>query len=209
VADYTEMPSHRAHLAHCYNNLAWLLATWPDPKSRETSQAVALAKKAVQLQPSIGIYLSTLGAGLYRAGDSKAAIAALEKCVELRRAGGGLRSGLHNQRCLLDEWMELRRGGDAFDWFFLSMAHRQLGNTEQAADYFQKAVQWMDKNNRQDKELRRFRAEAAKLLGVPAEKKDSRSPMPKLPAGNRAVGPTKTTEPTENRDSPAEKERGP
>jgi hypothetical protein len=53
-----------------------------------------------------------------------------------------------------------------FDWFFLAMAHGQLGEKEQAHKWYAKAMQWMDKNKPQDEELRRFRAEASALLGI-------------------------------------------
>jgi hypothetical protein len=46
------------------------------------------------------------------------------------------------------------------------MAHWQLGETEQARTWYDRAVQWMDKHQPQDEELRRFRTEAAELLGV-------------------------------------------
>src|SRR5262249_6765138 len=35
-----------------HNNLAWMLATSPDPKVRDPGQAVELAQKAVELAPS-------------------------------------------------------------------------------------------------------------------------------------------------------------
>ena len=70
------------------------------------------------------------------AGDWKAAIAALEKS------------------------MELRKGGDSNDWFFLAMAHWQLGEKDKAREWYDRAVQWMDKNQPKNEELRRFRAEA-------------------------------------------------
>jgi uncharacterized protein HemY len=109
-----------------------------------------LAQQAVKLKPSEGIFWNTLGAAHYRAGDWKAAVTALEKS------------------------MELRKGGDAGDWFFLAMAHWQLGDKEQARQWYDKAVPWMDKNKPQDEELRRFRAEAAALLKI--EDKPNKKP---------------------------------
>ena len=46
------------------------------------------------------------------------------------------------------------------------MAHWQLGDKEQARKQYDHAVQWMEKNKRQDEELLRFRAEAAELLMI-------------------------------------------
>jgi tetratricopeptide (TPR) repeat protein len=131
--------------ADAHNNLAWLLATCPDAKFRDASRAVRLAKKAVELAPKEGGHWNTLGVAQYRAGDWKAAVTALDKS------------------------MELRKSGDSFDFFFLAMAHRQLADKDKARKLYDQAVQWMDKNKPNDEELRRFRAEAAELLGVKEE----------------------------------------
>src|SRR5581483_10203230 len=60
-----------------HNALAWLLATCPDHKFRDSGQAVAHAKKAVELAPGNGGFWNTLGVAHYRNGDWKAVIAAL------------------------------------------------------------------------------------------------------------------------------------
>jgi tetratricopeptide (TPR) repeat protein len=129
------------------NDVAWYLATSSDPEFRDPKRAVALATKAVALgpetmRPRVRPAWNTLGAAHYRAGDWKAAVTALEKS------------------------MELGRGGDAYDWFFLAMAHWRLGDREQARTWYDKAVTWMDKHMPQNEELIRFRAEAAALLGI-------------------------------------------
>jgi tetratricopeptide (TPR) repeat protein len=89
----------------------------------------------------------------YRAGDPKAAIAALEKSVELRK------------------------GGDAFDRFFLAMSHYKLGNHEEARKCHDQAVAWMEKNKQalekdrlHAEELRRFRREAEAVLQLKQKK---------------------------------------
>jgi tetratricopeptide (TPR) repeat protein len=130
-----------------HNGLSWLLATFPDARVRDPKRAVALAKKAVELAPKGGNHWNTLGAAHYRAGNWKDAVAALEKS------------------------MELRKGGDSVDWFFLAMARWQLGEKEKAREWYDKAAQWMDKNQPTDEQLRRFRGEAAELLGIKDGKK--------------------------------------
>ncbi len=65
--------------------------------------------------------------------------------------------------------MELREGGSGFDWFFLAMAYWQLGDEAVSRNWYDKAVKWMDKNQPEDAELRRFRPEATALLKI-AEK---------------------------------------
>ena len=143
LAIHEAVPSARVWYFGFYgltlNNLAWPLATSADPKLRDPARAVELAKKAVELKPKEGSCWNTLGVAHYRAGDWGAAVAALEK------------SG------------ELRQGGDSFDWFFLAMAHWQLGDNEQARNWYDQAVQWMEKNKPEDEELRRFRAEATEF----------------------------------------------
>jgi WD40 repeat protein len=124
------------------NSLAWLLATCPEPAVRNPAEAVAVGKKLVQRAPQQGAYWNTLGVAQYANGDWKDAITSLTKSAKF-----------HN-------------GGDSFDWFFLAMASWQLGKKEDARAWYDKAVQWMDKNKPEDEELRRFRAEAAALLSI-------------------------------------------
>jgi serine/threonine protein kinase/WD40 repeat protein len=129
------------------NNLAWLLATCPDPHFRDPARAVDLATKAVQLESKDGLFRTTLGVAQYRAGDWKAALASL------RRA------------------MDLRQGGDGIGWFFLAMAHWRVGEKQEARHWYGQAVQWMEKNEpalAQDaaygEQLQSFREEAEALV---------------------------------------------
>jgi hypothetical protein len=46
------------------------------------------------------------------------------------------------------------------------MAHWQLGNKEQAREWYGRAVHWADKYQPTDAQLLCFRAEAAELLGL-------------------------------------------
>jgi hypothetical protein len=62
--------------------------------------------------------------------------------------------------------LPLRNGGDSSDFFILAMVHQGLGHTEEARRWYDKAVQWMEKNQPRNPELLRFRAEAARLLAV-------------------------------------------
>jgi hypothetical protein len=45
------------------------------------------------------------------------------------------------------------------------MTHWRLGDRSEARRCYEQAVGWMEKNAPQNEELRRFRAEAATLLG--------------------------------------------
>jgi tetratricopeptide (TPR) repeat protein len=120
------------------NQLAWLLATCPEPKFRDPSRAAELARNAVERNPRDAHFQRTLGVASYRAGDWTAAVAALKA----------------------------RKGADGLDWFFLAMAHWQLDEKGTARRWYDQAVQWMEKHQPDNPELRRLRAEAAGLLGV-------------------------------------------
>ena len=130
------------NLAASHNNLAWLLTTGSDVKFRDPKRAVELAKKAVELEPKNAIYWQTLGVAQYRVDDWRGAIVALEKVTELGSPG------------------------DSMEWFPLAMAHWQLDEKDVARQWYDRAVEWMAKNNPQDQELRRFRAEATDLLKI-------------------------------------------
>jgi Flp pilus assembly protein TadD len=124
------------------NNCAWQMAAGPEPRLRDVAQAVDLAKTAVDLAPKNGQFWNTSGAAHYRTGDWKDAVDALNKS------------------------MELRQGGDAFDWFFLAMAEWHLGNKVESRQWYDKALEWTHKNAATNEELQRFQSEAAELLGV-------------------------------------------
>jgi tetratricopeptide (TPR) repeat protein len=126
------------------NNLSWALSTAINPACRDPALAVALAEKAVALAPTEGGHRNTLGVARYETCDDRGAVADLEKSVELRN------------------------GGDSFDFFFLAMAHERLGDPQAARQWYDKGVQWMDQRSPQHEELRRFRSEAAELLRLPA-----------------------------------------
>jgi tetratricopeptide (TPR) repeat protein len=146
IADFSKAVEADPKNPALLNRLAWLLATCPDRKFLDARQAVALAKKAVELAPAEGNFWNTLGVAQYRARSWNEAVAALEKSTKLHK------------------------GSNSFDWFFLAMAHWQLGEKEKARDWYDKAAQWMDKNQPNNEELGRFRAEAAELLGRKEEK---------------------------------------
>jgi tetratricopeptide (TPR) repeat protein len=133
-----------------HNGLAWILATCADPKLRDPPRAVELAKKAVEWAPDIANYWNTQGVAQYRAGNWQAAINSLEKSIELvadNDIGGGA-------------------SGESWNKFFLAMAHWQLGEKEEARKWYKMSVEWMEKYESDNDELRRFRAEAAELLGI-------------------------------------------
>jgi serine/threonine protein kinase/WD40 repeat protein len=170
IAEYSQglelQPDHPPTL----NNLAWCLVNCPDPQFRDVARAIPLAQKAVEQSPETAVYWNTLGVAQYCAGEWTTAIAALEKSEQLE-------PGRHF----------------SFNAFFLAMAHWQLGNDrgdqlteieeqarvvkqhyhqERARKWFDQAVEWMEKNEPNDAELRQFRAQAEELMHKKAETAD-------------------------------------
>jgi serine/threonine-protein kinase len=128
-------------------SLAWLLTTCADANLWDAAGGLEAARKSVELEESRWSW-QVLGWAHYRNGDWKASIEALEKS------------------CALDD----PRGGDSAQWFFLAMAHWQLGEKDKARAWYERAVQWMDKNQPGDELLRRLQAEAAELLELKEKK---------------------------------------
>jgi serine/threonine protein kinase/Flp pilus assembly protein TadD len=131
--------AHEPDRADSWNSLAWILATCPDTSRRDVQRAVGIATNLVASVPKCGKYWNTMGVALYRAGDWRGAIGALDRSVALQ-------------------------GFNSWDGLFLAMARWQSGERAEARRLFDEALRWVDRNDPQDDELRRFRAEAAKLL---------------------------------------------
>jgi superkiller protein 3 len=124
------------------NDVAWTYVTAPDPVHRNPERALVLVRKALERAPRAGNFWNTLGVALVRTGEWNEAIRALTKS------------------------MELQSGGNAYDWLFLAMAHARLGELEEANDYFDRSVAWMEEKRPADAELVRFRAETEAVLGI-------------------------------------------
>jgi tetratricopeptide (TPR) repeat protein len=125
------------------NNVAYAMALPPDRPPGEYVEAAEYARKAVALAPKDGNIHNTLALAEYRCGRWAESIAASERTLALRP------------------------GGNAWDWFFLAMAHARKGNKEEAARWFDKAVAWTKEKESDNAELRQFWTESAKLLGRP------------------------------------------
>jgi tetratricopeptide (TPR) repeat protein/tRNA A-37 threonylcarbamoyl transferase component Bud32 len=132
--------------AETLNAYAWQLADCPVADLRDPARAVELARRALDRAPHEGRIWNTLGVAYYRAGEWRNAVAALERS------------------------MELRSGGNPWDWFFLAMAHWRLGDPRAAGEWYEKAARWMDATGPPAQELLRYRAEAALLLGRPPDR---------------------------------------
>ena len=155
------------------NELAWALATTPSPQIQDLQLAVRLARKAVEQAAESGGYWNTLGVAHYRVGDWKAATEALQKSMQPQR----------RRRCLPT--------GSSWPWPTGAWERRIA-----ARPWYDKAADWMEKNKSQDAELRRFRGEAATLLGVTDRPKtSSKKEEEQLKAYLEAVSAGLTVEP--------------
>jgi tetratricopeptide (TPR) repeat protein len=128
--------------ADALNRLAWLLANCPDPQLRDLDRAVKLARSAVGCAPRQAEFWATLGIAYYRTGDAGAAQEALE------------RADRHGQ------------DRDPADGFFLAMIYWLQGDQPRGRQEYDRAAQSMEVHQPGSEALRRFRAEAAALLGL-------------------------------------------
>ena len=144
VARDPEQPVARESLALCCKNRAWELATSPE-STRDPQCALSLARRAIELSPGQGVFINTLGVAQYRAGQYAEAITTLERSLA---AGAGQ--------------------ADAYDLFFLAMAHHHLRHREEARGCYERAVHWLRERKslpaEYSQELVAFRAEAQAVL---------------------------------------------
>lgn len=142
VQEHPRATEYQAHRIESLNDLAWLLATDPDPRIRRPELAVALAEEAVKVAGQHDAAWNTLGVARYRAGDWAGAIEALEK------------SALSSLDGL----------GTAFDHYFMAMAWCQLQHVEHGREWLERGIAWTSRNRPGHPTLERFRNEAETLL---------------------------------------------
>ena len=106
------------------NQVAWTCAIGPDVID-DYRRVVRLTDRTMaDVDEPMHHLQNTRGAVLYRAGRFDDAAEQLEEAVA-------------------DHW----KGGTPWDWFFLAMAHHELGNADDAHDWLDKAVEWIDEDD--------------------------------------------------------------
>jgi tetratricopeptide (TPR) repeat protein len=140
------------------NGIAWTCCLVPEAVA-DFRPCVRLAGLAVASEPKSRVYVNTLGAALYRAGDFQGAVEKMTEAVQL--AGPEV---------------------SALDLFFLAMAHHRLKRQDQARQFLAKAVQWIDDHGGANSrpgprakglrwttrlEIQLLRKEAESLIGIP------------------------------------------
>ena len=128
---------------NAHNDLAWSMTRFPGPAPFRVERALSSARKAIELDGKNWMYWNTLGVAAYRAEDWKTAEKSLRKSINLNSGGG------------------------AIDFFFLAMTRWRQGDHKEARDLFNQGANYF-KHNPTENELRRFFAEADKLLNPPA-----------------------------------------
>ena len=133
---------YRERLANTLNDLAWLLATAPEPSKDDAARALALAEEAVRVSSDRDSLWNTLGVARYRAGDWAGSIEALERSAVASPGGTGT----------------------AFDHYFLAMAWCRLQHLDQAGEWLERGKAWVARHRPDHSTLARFRDEAEELL---------------------------------------------
>ena len=118
------------------NTLAWLLAARRGGSIAAYRRAEGLARRAVEIAPDDGRAWNTLGVAAYRAGDDFEAVRALE----------------HS--------MSIRGGSDPYDWIFLALTVRRLGDRERAEALLSRSRAWIAGHGPVDRDLALFESEA-------------------------------------------------
>jgi serine/threonine-protein kinase len=125
------------------NALAWHLLTEPDRRQRRPEEALQLSRRAVQEGSDVATNFNTLGLAEYRSGHWDAAITTLKKSIEMSK------------------------GTDPTDFFFLAMVYWRRGDKAEAERFFQKGIEGAKQDAPNQWEWRMIWAEAAELLGKP------------------------------------------
>jgi tetratricopeptide (TPR) repeat protein len=134
---------------------AWFLATCPDVTLRDKGKAVVLAQVAATTNKDRAAAWTTLGVTHYQAGSWSEAVQAFERSLTLKDQN------------------------ENDDFFFLAMAHWQLGNKEQARHWYDKTAQWMENYNLLNGDDHGFRREAEALLGIKDKPKGKKEEPPR------------------------------
>jgi serine/threonine protein kinase len=150
AARHPDNPQDRKALADGQTRLAWFLVTCPDAKYHNAREAVQLASKAVEPAADVKLGWLVLGMGQYRTGNWKAAVEALDQSRNRAAGDNATRGAL---------MVSIER-------FYLAMAHRRLGHKPEARQWYDQAVEQMQKHQLEFGDLQRLRSETAELLGI-------------------------------------------
>jgi len=152
IADYTEAIRLDPENAAMHNSRGFAYCV-----KGEYDKAIADLSEAIRLDPKLPNAHAHRGWAYAKKGEYDKAIADCNEAVRLLQAGATAH---------LEEPREIRSVLEAEVAMVLAEVHWRLGHKDLARRWFDKAVVWMDKNKAEAERHRRFRAEAAKLLGI-------------------------------------------
>jgi tetratricopeptide (TPR) repeat protein len=133
------------------NELAWKMLRGT-PARFDPATALELAERAANLVPGEAVCLNTLGVAQYYNGLYAKASATLERSLAL---GAGQ--------------------SDAFDLFYLALAHHKLGNVTQSRDCYRRAIEWRCSHGNLSlalaQELKSIEGEVEEVLCLPEKRR--------------------------------------
>jgi serine/threonine protein kinase/tetratricopeptide (TPR) repeat protein len=126
--------------------LAWYLASGPQPALRDPARAVEILEKQLErIKPVTNPSLkAALGVARYRAGDWKGAVAELQTTAK------------QHFLCSTSAW-------EGAVYFHLAMAYWKLGDKHEGQRCYADGLAWMNRCRPHDPEICRFRDEAAAM----------------------------------------------
>jgi len=175
ASDFPDNPKYRCWTALVGSTLAFALAETGhrDEAVVAARKSLGMAEKLIGEFPNLAdaqLALTTahgnLGMVQYRCGEFDPAIASFKKRLELTQDR--------------EQSIESKEDETAV-WFFLAMAHWQLGERKEARQWYDRAVEWMEQHKPQNEELGRFRAEAEALLNDSSNVPDGECPPASAP----------------------------
>jgi serine/threonine protein kinase/lipopolysaccharide biosynthesis regulator YciM len=157
IAVYEELLKLKPDSAEYLAYLAQLLTNPHSPELSDPARAIDLATKAIELAPNSASTWAALGWVRFRSGDWQASIDAMAKNNELLKQP------------------------DIAQSFRLAIAHWRLGQTGEAHQWYEIAVELMEQSDPKDARLISARAEAAELLGIPQPQSAVPPAQPDIP----------------------------
>jgi tetratricopeptide (TPR) repeat protein len=124
---------------------------------REYDLALSDFDKAVELDSENSAAYRNRGKVYYAMKRYDAALAELKTAIEVNVEKAALTRFAASLK---------HHGEHGYDLFFLALAYCQLGEKDEARQWYQKAVDWMEHNKPEEEGLGRFRDEAAKRMNV-------------------------------------------
>jgi serine/threonine protein kinase len=140
--DFPKIKNYAREQAWCCADRAWLRTASNDPEVRKPAEAVAPAKKAIELEAQDSKHWTVLGMAYYRTEQWQSALPAFVEAGKRRATP------------------------ERIDLYFLAMTHWKLGNKDEARKSYGQAETWRLQHLPAKPGLSGIDREAAELLGI-------------------------------------------